>query len=534
MAQAVVAVPQAVATPPKAFKPYGSPPPFDLEAERDSFSVWLERWNIFLALSTIDEVLDAAAQPAYKTNQLKSCLSTATLQAVLSAGLTAAQLADHVAIIDLLRTRCNACRNRHVWRHQFAVCSQLPNQSADNWLCSLRDLSRKCDFNQDCCGNCEPTRILGQIISGVEDNAVRIKLLEKGDGLTLDQAIAILRSAENSRLQAASLQQTDYAINAIRRSTYKCHKDNTDVDKKVRFAQDKKSSEKSTTASCRYCGGPRRHSKLQCPAYGKECDNFGKDNHFAVVCEGPAKSVRSIHIQQVTSTSNDESVLIQIAALPNGPTLCTKGLPDTGSQLDAIPHSMYHTSFANIPLLPGAQAFGSEINCLGSFKATIDWKADDGISRPVPTTIHVLENLQQPVLCTATQRNLGMLPVKYPHARLHSISADYQFEPSESQKETDLAAIMAEVPRVFDGVCRIMAGPPCHLALKDGAIPVKIRGSRPISEPLKAPFRDELTTQVKQGIIRKVRPDEVTPWIHGVVVIPKNKAAFDSAQIIAH
>jgi hypothetical protein len=81
-----VAPAAAAAIPPRAFKPYGSPPPFDLEAERDFFAVWEERWKIFLALSTIDEVLDAAARPAYKTNQLKSCLSTTTLQAVLSAG----------------------------------------------------------------------------------------------------------------------------------------------------------------------------------------------------------------------------------------------------------------------------------------------------------------------------------------------------------------------------------------------------------------------------------------------------------------
>lgn len=173
-AVAPAAVQAAPVIPPRAFKPYGSPPPFDLEAERDSFPVWEERWNIFLALSTIDEVLDVTARPAYKTNQLKSYLFTATLQAVLSAGLTAAQLADHLEIINLLRTCCNAGRNRHVWRHQFALCSQSPNQSADNWLCILRDLSRKCDFVQDFCANCEPTRILGQLISGVADNTVRI------------------------------------------------------------------------------------------------------------------------------------------------------------------------------------------------------------------------------------------------------------------------------------------------------------------------------------------------------------------------
>ena len=68
--------------------------------------------------------------------------------------------------------------------------------------------------------------------------------------------------------------------------------------------------------------------------------------------------------------------------------------------------------------------------------------------------------------------------------------------------------------------------PPCHFFLKEGAIPVKIRGSRPVSEPLRSPFRDELAAQVKQGIIRKVRPEEVTPWINGVVVVPKKQGGI--------
>jgi hypothetical protein len=328
--------------PPRAFKPYGSPPPFDLEAERDSFPVWEERWNVFLALSTIYEVLDAAARPAYKTNQLKSCLSTATLQAVLSAGLTAAQLADHLEIINLLRTRYNAGRNWHVWRHQFALCFQLPNQSADNWLCNLRDISRKCDFGSDCCASCEPTRILGQLISGVADNAVRIKLLELGDALTLDQALTILRSAETSRLQAASLQQSDHAINAIRHSAYKSSKSPTRDDKQTRFASDNKSRGR-TSAPCRYCAGPRRNGTTQCPAFRKICDNCGKDNHFA--CESEPKNVGSIHVQRVAAITEEKSVAISIVAHPNGPTVTTRGLPDTGSQPDANQHSLYRISF---------------------------------------------------------------------------------------------------------------------------------------------------------------------------------------------
>jgi hypothetical protein len=116
---------------------------------------------------------------------------------------------------------------------------------------------------------------LGQLISGVADNSVRIKLLELGDALTLDQALTILRSAEKSQLQAASLQQND---------------------------------------------------------------------HFASVCERETLIVGSIQVQQVGVTIGKESMAISVAAHPNGPTVTIQGPPDTGSQLEAIPHSPYRIS----------------------------------------------------------------------------------------------------------------------------------------------------------------------------------------------
>ncbi len=160
---------------------------------------------------------------------------------------------------------------------------------------------------------------------------------------------------------------------------------------------------------------------------------------------------------------------ISIVAHPNGPTVTTRGLPDIGSQLDAIPHSLYRISFPDIPLRPGVAArtaTGNAITCVGSFAATIDWLADDGLSRPVATTLYVLEDLQQPVLCSETQRKLSMLHTKYPQARINHISSTSTAQPSEEQKKADLSSLMAEVPRVFDGVCRVMSGPPCRFVLK--------------------------------------------------------------------
>ena len=98
--------------------------------------------------------------------------------------------------------------------------SQRENGPADDWLCDLRDIASKCEFNSDCCSQCEPTRIIGQIIFGVQDDDVRLKFLEKGANLTLDQEINTLRTAEATMKQAANLRDS-VGMQQNARSTYK-------------------------------------------------------------------------------------------------------------------------------------------------------------------------------------------------------------------------------------------------------------------------------------------------------------------------
>jgi hypothetical protein len=152
---------------------------------------------------------------------LISWLSTDTLQAVLSVGLTDAQLDDHTVVIGHLCSRCNAGHNRHVWRQQFSAKKQGVQQGVDDWLCELRDLARKCEFATDCCANCEPTRILGQLIFGVGSDNVRVKLLEHGVTLSLDMALTIIRTAEASNKQSKNLKTEDALAIQGATSSYK-------------------------------------------------------------------------------------------------------------------------------------------------------------------------------------------------------------------------------------------------------------------------------------------------------------------------
>ncbi len=135
----------------RRFKPYGKTPPFDLDEYKDSFKLWEKHWEVYLALSTIDSVLEANARPAYKKNVLLSCMSNQSLRTLLNKSLTADEMDNHGTIITWLKKRCNAGRNRHVFRRQFALRTQRQGEALDNWLCDLRDLAQKFNFGDDCC-----------------------------------------------------------------------------------------------------------------------------------------------------------------------------------------------------------------------------------------------------------------------------------------------------------------------------------------------------------------------------------------------
>ena len=66
---------------------------------------------------------------------------------------------------------------------------------------------------------------------------------------------------------------------------------------------------------------------------------------------------------------------------------------------------------------------------------------------------------------------------------------------------------------------------PVHLTLRDGATPTQIRGHRNVAEPLMQMFHDELTSQIEQGLVRPVPPGAVTPFISGVVTMPKDSVS---------
>lgn len=343
------------------FRLYGKEPPFELDEFKDTFELWQKKWEIFLKLSTIDTTLPEAERGEYKANKRLSCLSTTSLQAILTMGLSSRELNNHAIIITKLRERCNAGRNKHVWRQQFSTKKQEDGQAADDWLCELRDIARKCKFVSDCCANCDPTRILGQVVAGVRDDEARVKLLDKGKDLTLDSALTTLRTAEAAGIQATSIKHGDAAAIQATRSAHqkaKQEKRNRKGDGAPTKSKQTGKTKHANSEGCRNCGASTRHALMEFPAHGQNCNKCSRLNHFARVCKSQAKKdawgkndINSIHAPsaspRVAEVATDRMFTVTIfpRQVPTS-TVQLSSLPDSSAEIDAIPLTSYEKNLS--------------------------------------------------------------------------------------------------------------------------------------------------------------------------------------------
>lgn len=208
---------------------------------------------------------------------------------------------DSSIIIQYLKDLCNAGKNKHVWRTKFDSCDQRQSQSIDNWLCELRDLSRKCEFEVGCCHLCETERLLGRIVNGVADNDVRIKLLEVGPNLSLDQAIVIVRTSEMSKLQAEQIHPGGL-VQAIHKSAYKKAKSSRVTE--AAAAATTKANPGTSGATCDKCGFEIRPGGHNCPAKNDKCRKCDQTGHFKSVCPVKGK-LSAIYVNRIASTKED-------------------------------------------------------------------------------------------------------------------------------------------------------------------------------------------------------------------------------------
>ena len=246
------------------FRP-GDLPKLDLQLDRGAdFKAWKTQWEAYLNLSGL-----AKEEAGKQVQALTLCFSRETVTVVENLGLTDEQRRDVGQIVAAIQQHVDGLINESVERRAFRRRVQQPGEHFDDFLVSLRELAKTCNF---CSAECNQKNIRDQIIEGLVDADIIEQLLRE-KGLTLDKAVSICRAQEAAKKQCAEITNTPREpaeVYAIRRPNLPT----------------------KSAKSCPGCGsGLHEGGRQQCPAYYITCHTCKKVGHFARVCRGRKSSL---------------------------------------------------------------------------------------------------------------------------------------------------------------------------------------------------------------------------------------------------
>lgn len=148
----------------------------------------------------------------------------------------------------------------------------------DKFLRDIRNLAKRCEF-----GNLEENMVRIRLVLGVKDLGLQERLLRAPD-LSLEKTIDHCKSAELARYQQHLL--TDNRGLVEEKNVQKIYGE-SNIQKNWRKQSNAAQVEKPLTPetdqyNCKKCG--YKHRPRSCPAYGKNCANCGRPNHFKIGC----------------------------------------------------------------------------------------------------------------------------------------------------------------------------------------------------------------------------------------------------------
>ncbi|XP_018403046.1 PREDICTED: uncharacterized protein LOC108779970 [Cyphomyrmex costatus] len=166
--------------------------------------------------------------------------------------------------IDVLESLYVKPRNEIYARHCLTTRRQLTDESVDQYLQILKQLSKDCNFKNVTAEQSKNEYIRDAFISGLSCPHIRQRLLENVT-LTLDAAYDQARALEMAERHSASYSGLSSTVTASSKEI---------------IAQDSKVSEAtvagaSKSGKCYFCGG-NIHPRVQCPARNVECRLCGR------------------------------------------------------------------------------------------------------------------------------------------------------------------------------------------------------------------------------------------------------------------
>ena len=530
------------------------PGKLDLSVDRgERFITWKSRWQDYALLSKL-----STKEPDIQMAVFRSCLDDETLKIMRQLTVAEGDEKDPDKYIEKLEEHANGLLNVTIERRNLNLRIQQEGETFDDFLISLKELLKTCNY----CENCADFVIIDRIVIGLRDGDTIEKLLGK-DKLTLKDCITLCRAEEAAKKYRAEITGgADCSLNAV--SAYK--KQKAPYKGKPRPSQ----NQNTPSPKCRKC--VRSHGKDKpCPADSKTCSTCNLKGHFAKsdLCKkkSPASSGTKPKQQLgaiIAAVGLDQApqVRIMIESPAGDCPHLTSATPDSGADRTAC--GAYILNLLDIdennlrpPSCPLSAAGGAAIALLGEFTATLTYG-----DKSIEEVIQVMKDPRHRFYMSwIVSKALGFLPDDYPNqiAAVNSCDTDSDsgnrdevsliekppVPPASSVKPTVPAPRRRKLPplpqhaaspevikqelmkkyhRVFDGTVRPMKGEKFTIKLREDAKPFAIKTPRTVPYAYRDPLQKLLKKMVAEGVIAPVT--EPTEWCAPSVVTAKK--GFDA------
>lgn len=455
------------------------------------WKTWHTKFKIFLRASNLESQSDQR-----KVALLLHHLGSESLDVFNSFDMDI-DLVKYVDLVNKMDTFFTPQVNIVMERYKFFSCKQHEDQSIDEYVTVLKNLSLNCEF-----GGLREELVRDIFICGLSSKMsnVRERLLTDGN-IKLEKSITIAKNMIMAKENATILQQDgglDGVVNAVtRKATGIRYQSNYNNNSSSRSSN----INNYNNGSCKRCG---QSHKNKCPADGVKCHECGRMNHFARMCFSKNKFVKQVYADNESGEEEDD---LFIGVVSKEAKVATEWNVEVTVNKKKIV----------CQIDTGAQA-----NILSS--ETADMLKIKDILKNTSMRIFTFSGERIPVLGTVdlniwyTNKNFNskFFIVNIACKNIIGIETAIAMNLIKQVNSISINKLIEKYSDVFNGLGLLQNE--CNLRIRDNVEPI-IEPPRKIPFKLNERLRKELDRMLNMKVITPV--SEPTEWVNSIVLVTK-------------
>ncbi|KAL0878513.1 hypothetical protein ABMA27_003602 [Loxostege sticticalis] len=395
-------------------------------------------------------------------------------------------------------------------RHKLFNRRQQDNESIDDYVTDLKNISHQCEFGV------LRENLLRDVFSlnlHGDNQYLKEKLLTDCPK-TLEEAVNIAKSLEETRRQSKILENSATFVGQVKTNLQQR------ASRPVRTeSQPRSQSQSPLRKKCGRCG---QLHKYKCPAMGVQCHKCRKPNHFASFCRTKSIRVLESHEENMV-TPNDNLFIGMIYCLNNVCSIMSESKPwhvdltindnhvqfllDSGADTNVISYHTYKKlGIPNASLKKSIHTLstfsGEVIPTLGQCNLLVSHKNDK-----FNINFHIVDLNCQNIIGRATSKAMNLIK------KVNSVSFNDNNPPINNPCQN----ILKKYETLFEGL-GCLTDFECDFSLKPDVTPT-ISPCRRVPFKLQGVLKEELNNLEQTGVICRV--EEPTSWVSPLVIVSK-------------